>query len=573
MQIPDPAPTSDPAQGPDPAKGPDPTTTPSQRPVSSDPTDPSATTPQEDPPEPGHTSDAPHTADPAQPNPVTTTQAAPNPGGIIASILHSTSPDPVSHAQGTGVSTGQPSDPARPNDPPQGSANPNPNPGGIIASILHGASPNPGSQGNSPTSHAVDPAHPSASPQNPAAENPGGIIASLLGQSNHAAGPTGTVVVDPASSGEIPGGTVLASVGPHGGTAAESADPTQANGGGQATAVDAGSQFAGSLVTTVPAGMPDRPGASVMAAGSLTLTVSSITHGTSPATLAVVGSQTLAMGGSAITVSGQTLSLGSSGVAVLQSQTTQILTAVTIAPSINDKGGQSLVAAGSITLTVFSMAQGPGSSTVAVIGSQTLAMGGPAVTVSDQTISLGSSGLVALQSQTTQLMTAVTVAPSINNEDPASSSGTDSMNPASTAGGPSPTGAAVFVAGTLTVTAALVTSATGNSSPQSLSVDGTTLSIGGQPLVSGEQTISFASSGLVMVDGSTTQLLTSHGTVAASDLSTTGSVIGQVTDASTPTGNAASSTTGSSTASSLTPGRSLLLGICLCVTMILHGVA
>lgn len=114
------------------------------------------------------------------------------------------------------------------------------------------------------------------------------------------------------------------------------------------------------------------------------------------------------------------------------------------------------VAAGGLLLAVSGMDGGtrPGSF---VLGPQTLAMSYPAATTSEQTPSLGSHDFATLNAGTTQAWAVVTAALPPDGDDPGSTK-TEPNDPASMAGSHASTAAAVFVAGTSTVIAAIAAS-------------------------------------------------------------------------------------------------------------------
>lgn len=108
-----------------------------------------------------------------------------------------------------------------------------------------------------------------------------------------------------------------------------------------------------------------------------------------------------------------------------------------------------MVAVGGLLLAVSGMVGSTGPS-FCVLGPQTLAIGGPASTTSGQTLSLSSYDSATLNARMTQTLTVVRTALPPDGDDPGSTK-TEPNDPASTP-------AAVFVAGTSTVTAAIAAS-------------------------------------------------------------------------------------------------------------------
>ena len=144
---------------------------------------------------------------------------------------------------------------------------------------------------------------------------------------------------------------------------------------------------------------PSKAHASVLAAGSLTLTESAV------ATNAVViDGTTLTVGGQKATISGNIISQGSSGLVLLHSEAS--ISAEGPLPQIvsASDAGLATLAIGSLTFTVASVSGATGALSV---GGTILSKGGPPAVVHGVTLSDGASGLVMLRSSTTAKLTTV----------------------------------------------------------------------------------------------------------------------------------------------------------------------
>ena len=155
---------------------------------------------------------------------------------------------------------------------------------------------------------------------------------------------------------------------------------------------------------SLPALTPARSGIQTLTAGSVTMTASFLSRSDAM----VVGGKTLSIGGEVESVSGIKLSLGSSGAVLVNSHTT-----VTFAKA-TDSPPPAIVAAASVSTVVaddftFTAAFIPGSEKAVSIASTTLFEGGAPVAIHGATLSEGSSGLLLLESKTSELFTATNV--------------------------------------------------------------------------------------------------------------------------------------------------------------------
>ncbi|KAL8690363.1 MAG: hypothetical protein Q9218_004173 [Villophora microphyllina] len=310
----------------------------------------------------------------------------------------------------------------------QGSTNPNPLSGGPVSEIPHPETTVAGDDPKSILAPAPDPDPIGGHGPLPKPETTvsGGNMGSILG------GP-----------GQDPATTVA----PHG--IKTTGEP------GPISAAPAPSPAPAPLPTTpaapVPSALPQSvlqvPKSSpVITIGSSTITADSSSH-------FVIGSQTLAPGGSAITHSGTVLSIPPSGSGVVIGPSTQ---------SIQPANPTPVITVGSSTLTADS-------SSYFVLGSQTLAPGGSAITHSGTVISLAPSASALVVAGQTQALTPALATPL----------------PSITAGGQ------------------VVTE---NSASQFV-IGGQTLKQGAAPIVANGQTVSLAPGGsAIILNGQTAQI-------------------------------------------------------------------
>lgn len=255
----------------------------------------------------------------------------------------------------------------------------------------------------------------------------------------------------------------------------------------------------------------------------LAVTVGSALVENSESAFVLDGSQTLASGGSAVTVGGTTYSLGSAGNSlVVDRQTTMLQQAqVSALPTLTI--GDALVTANSESQYVIG-------------GTQTLAAGGSAITVSGTTYSLGTSGAaLVVDGQTTSLQQAqVSALPTLtvgdalvtaNSESEYIVDGTRTLVP----GGPAvtyqgttysvaSTGSAVYVNGQMTNPQAAQTTGP-------IVIGSETLQPGGSAVVVSGTTYSVVTSGTALVvNGQTTSIAsTSDSNALSTGLVTVGS--------------------------------------------------
>ncbi|TKA70821.1 hypothetical protein B0A49_10318 [Cryomyces minteri] len=191
-------------------------------------------------------------------------------------------------------------------------------------------------------------------------------------------------------------------------------------------------------------------------------------------TLEIASSVKLSVGGPDVTVAGRVVSLGSSGIVVdsstvafsaLQATAARLLTAPVAAYSTNSNGA-------------------------VVVDGSTLLPGGAAATLSGQTISAASSGVVIVKDGQTYTQAFGTVASSGPPEAPAVTE-------------------AVLTIGASTYTAS---ERIGPSGGRVVVIGSSTLSINGAPITMDGQTISAASAGLVVGGGSRTTVVPFHTT-------------------------------------------------------------
>lgn len=288
-----------------------------------------------------------------------------------------------------------------------------------------------------------------------------------------------------------------------------------------------GSAVAPFTIISLPGAVPDDPRRSTTTANSLTLTAPAIAD----LILVPFGGTVLSGGASPTTIDGQTVSQGSDAVYLLSgSRTIPFTAAGSSGAPLTPNTGYSTEAAGSATLAVsFTSRDG---TSAAVLGSVTLSVGGPAATVSGFAVSLGSSGLVLLGSQSLTF----------------SNAGLPSVSTL-----PSP-GLNVLAAGSLTVTASAL-----SGSPKTLAVDGTLLSQGGPAETANGKTVSVGSSGLVLIDAQTT---VTFSTINGGSATTTSANLPLVTTAagsSIPSSSAPKSTSSSKSAAGSNNGAGIPL--------------
>jgi len=200
----------------------------------------------------------------------------------------------------------------------------------------------------------------------------------------------------------------------------------------------------------------------VLAAAGATVTASTVPG---PSGQVVVGSTTLSVGGSAVVTNGWTISEASGALVMVQSGTTVAFSALPVESN-------SILTAGDATITASGV---PGQPNEVIVDGTTLSVGGSALINDSETISDGSSGLVMIQSGTAVAFNRV------------------------------PTeGNSVLTAGDVTITASAV-----SGHPNEVTVDGTTLSVGGSALVTNGRMNSDGTDGLMLLDASTTMLFKS----------------------------------------------------------------
>lgn len=133
------------------------------------------------------------------------------------------------------------------------------------------------------------------------------------------------------------------------------------------------------------------PSTTILTAGSQTLTAFA---SAGSVTGIVVDGETITNGGAAATISGETFSLGSSGLVQIDASKT-----ITLATNPAGQGPSSTVfTAGSKIWIAYAS---DGSVTEAIVDGITMTIGGSALTISGETFSLGSSGLVEIDASTT----------------------------------------------------------------------------------------------------------------------------------------------------------------------------
>lgn len=271
-------------------------------------------------------------------------------------------------------------------------------------------------------------------------------------------------------------------------------------------------------VSALPVETKD-PQTTILGVEGFTIAVSSVS-GNSQA--AVIGSQTIADGGPAVTISDHVISHGSEGFAFISNSKTIPFTEVpTPTPSV--------LAAGSLTVLAS------GDSDAIAIDGTTLTAGGPAATISGQVVTHGSAGLLLVGTQSTAVFS--------QTSDP----GTESKK-------------------SLTFATASIT---GESN--AISVFDTTLSVGGSAAVVDGTILTMGSSGLEVVSSGTTTLpaiASSNSTQTLPSLVTT--TASTSTEAEEPSRPSESTTSTSTASPAKNSARDWMLSLVVC--LVLHTI-